>query len=410
MAVLIEELHLATLRRRPPIPFRKLTFDVAFNKVGAFTLEVPATKRSWALVQLTTAGDLKPFGLTVDWNGVSSHVFRAESWGYKRALDHQSGRIIEVLTFTGGDMLSLLANRIAYPDPTKAWASQPSTTRAYTGAAETVVKQVLAANLVQAGDAARRVPLLDVAADQGRGGQVTYKIAPIRPPASPTTVGDSPTIASTLMDMVRAVALQSRIAVRITLHGARLLCDTYFARDMTAKAVFATSLGNLGDVDLTVSDPTATTILAQTSTPAYTQTNGTASSDPWQRVEQVLDLTGTDTDAAKSATEALAKGAGTVKLAVNAIDLPRLRYGAADVGVTGYQVGDIVTIDLAEAVTYADIVSKVSFTADTTGAAYAESVTPTIGADEDAADDQTLTAQLAARLREVERKLRATAP
>ncbi|KAB2344890.1 Gp37-like protein [Actinomadura rudentiformis] len=408
MAVLIEPLELATLRRGSPIPFRKLEINVIWNAVGSFTLEMPATDRTWALIRLDGSGNLLPIGIVVDWNGITSFSLRAEGWAYKRSLNPETGRITEALILTGSDLLSLLANRIAFPDPTKTWAQQPTTARVYTGAAETVIKQIVAANLVTPGDPARKIPVLDVAPDQQRGQQVSYKVVPIRPAAGPA-VGDTPTIGASLMDMVRAVALQSRIGVRLALEGTRLRFDTYLPRDRSQRAVFSAALGNLADADLAVADPTLTNALMQTASPAYFEQAGQGSNDSWTRVEQVIDQTSTDTDAAAAAREALAKGAGTVKLAVRAVDLPRLRFGADVDGVTGYQLGDIVTVDIREDVTYTDLVSRVQLVADATGAAYRETVTPEIGADQ-TADDNTITAQLAVRLRAVEQRLRATAP
>ncbi|MEU6033967.1 hypothetical protein ABZ801_01010 [Actinomadura sp. NPDC047616] len=403
---MIEELDLGTLTRRAPVPFRKLEINVAFNAAGSFTAELPATPRSWQLIRLDTDGNLSPVGLTVDWNGVAEFTLLAEQWGYQRTIDQQTGQITEVITLSGSDLLSLLANRIAYPDPAKPWASQPTATRTYSGPAETVIKQIITQNLVQAADPARRIPFLDIAPDLGRGGTVTYKVASVRP-ATTTPVGDAPTIAASLMDMVRSVAIQSQIGVRLTLEGTRLRFDTFLPRDLSSRAVFAAGLGNLAEANLTVADPTVTTVLTQAAS-SFLEKTATGSGDPWRRVEQFLDQTHTDTDAAQAATEALAQGAGKVQLAVNAVDLPRLRFGADSPGVTGYLLGDIVAVDLRDGVTFTDIVTKVQLTADTTGEHYAESVTPSIGTDP--AEDQTLTAQLTARLRAVEKQLRATGP
>lgn len=408
MAVLVEELKLGTLKRGRPIVFDKIDVTVAHNAVGSFVLEMPANPRNWELIQLDAGGELVPVGLVLTWRGgVYEVVLLAEDWDFKRAVT--DGQIVETLVLTGADMLALLANRIAYPNPASTWPSQTITTGTYTGNAESVIKTIVSANLVTAGDTARRVPNLTVATNLNRGGSVTYKVVPPDPAATAGT--QITTVAQSLMDMVRAVDLQSPMGVRITLGASSLVLDVYQPQDLTEAAVFSGPLGNLPEAGLSVTAPTGNAILLQSKVTgsAFTQANGYGYNNPWRRVEVFSDQSSTDTaaDITTAGNEAVAAGAGQVKIAVTAIDLPRLRFGATDpaAGIQGYQVGDKVTLDIRDGVTYSDVISKVQLVADTTGDTYTETVTPTIGVGDDATD-KTINAKLSAKLRALERALR----
>lgn len=406
MAVLVEELDLTTLKRGRPIVFHKFDATISYNEVGTFTLEMPADPRNWDLIQLDASGHLVPVGITADWNGVYTWFGRAEEWAFKRTLT--DGRIVETLTLTGADALSLLANRIAYPAPASAWSAQAIASTTYTDPAETVIKDIVTANMVTAGDTNRRVPLLTVATDQARGGSATYKV--VTPDPSATTGTEIVTVNQSLMDMVRAVDEQSPLGVSLELGDGELIFDVFEPRDLSEVAVFSPELGNLVEASLTVSDATGNAILLQSKVTGsnFTQTNGVGYNDPWLRVEQFNDQSSTDTaaDITTAGATQVASHAGRVRISVTVIDIPRLRFGADAPGVQGYRVGDIVTLDIREGVVYSDVISKVQLVADTTGEEYAETVTPTIGRAPDGADDETIDARLAAQLRRIEKALR----
>lgn len=407
MAVLLEELVLADLSRGRPVEFEKIDVTVAYNEVGSAVINVPATPRSWDLVQLDLDGDLIPFGFVVTWGEVYEVPVLIEDWTFKREL--RDGRIVETLTFTGADFLCLLASRVAYPNPGAAWPAQTIGSTTYGPAsAETVIKTIVSANMVTAADTARRVPLMTVAADEARGGTATYKVATPDPDA--TTGTENTTVSQSLMDMVRAVDAQSPIGARVMLGDGVLVFDCYIPRDLMEQAVFSAELGNLPEATLTVSAATANAVLVQSKVTGapFTQTNGRTSDDPWRRIEQFVDQSSTDTaaDVTVAALQAVAAGAGKVAIAATVVDLPRLRFGFDAPGVQGYLVGDIGTLDIREGVTYSDVISKAQLVADATGDTYTETVTPTIGTTSDDAADQTISSKLSARLRAFERALR----
>lgn len=406
MAILIEQLDLASMKRADPITFTKLDVTVAYNAVGSFTVTMPANERNWDLIQLDGNNELIPVGLVLNWRGVVEMPLLAEDWSYARTVTND-GQIVETLTLVGSDFLSLLANRVAYPNPAVVWTSQTITSTSYTGHAETVIKTIVTANLTTAGDTLRRVPLLSVASDAARGGTVTYKVTTPNPSATTGTL--TTTVNQSLMDMVRAVDLQSQMGAQITLGSGALVFDCYTPRDLSQAAVFSPVLGNLPAATLTASAPTGNAILVQSKVTAanFTQSSGNGYASPWRRVEQFLDESSTDTaaDVTTAATQAVKSGAGQVKLAATAVDLPRLRFGADAPGVQGYLLGDIVAVDIREGVTFTDQISKVQLVADASGDTYTETVTPTIGVG-DPSTDLTIAARLSARLRAVEAALR----
>lgn len=406
--VSVEPLRRSDLTCLRPLTWSKIDLSsIAFNAVGSFTLDVPATPQAWDQIEFDVDGNYLPNLFLVDWHGIYQVPLIAESYNPVKTVD-TSGATTETISFAGADMLALLANRLVYRDPTSTWAAQSAGTTTVTGKAETVIKNLVKANLVDAAETNRRVPNFAVAADLARGGTVTYQIV-IKDSATTDTV--TATTGQTLMDMVRAVAAQSNIGVRIDLINGQLVFDCYIPRDLSQRVVFSQEVGSLRGYNLTDSTPTGNAVLMQTgaTSGAFVTAGGAGATDPWRRVEVYNDQTST-TDAAQitqAQTDAVAQGAGAAKIAVTVNDLPRVRFGADAAGVQGYREGDIVAADLREGVTYTNVVSAVQLTADASQQAYTETVTPTIGAgDIDTGTDQTATAKLTAQLRVIEQQLK----
>lgn len=391
------------LAPQQPIAWNLLDLNtLRYNQVAAFSLQIPATDRNWELIRFDADGELIAFPLLANWHDRVQVPLLAEAWQHDKAIDEQSGAVTETITLSGGDMLALLANRVAYRDATKTWAAQTVGTTKVTGKAETVIKQIVTANMVTAGDTNRRVPHFTVATDQARGGDVTYSIviSAASDTATTTTSGKS------LMDMVRAVAAQSDIGVRIDLADGELVFDCYLPRDLTQTAVFAYGLGNLRADTLSDAVPTANAILMQSgaTSGAFTETSGNAATDPWRRVETYSDQSGT-TDAdqiTQAQNDAIVAGEGATQLSITATDTPVLTFGV------DYGLGDKVTAEIRDGVDYPDIIGQVQLTLDATQDPPTETVTPTIGAvTDDSADDPTVTAALAAQIRRLEKALQA---
>lgn len=408
MAVTVEPLTTGWVRQKP-LPWLKLDVNaVRYNQVGAFSITLPATDATWDLVEFDGDGVLKPkTGFFIDWNGVFELPCQAEQAVMGKVVD-DVGAVTETIVFSGSDFFSLLANRLVYRNAATNWAGQTLGTTVVTDKAETVIKNLVTANLVTAGDTTRRVPGFAVAPDLARGGTVTYTIF-IKDPAS-TTIDKTATIGESLMDMVRQVALQSPIGVKLDLVDEELVFDCFIPRDLTEKVVFSERLGNLRGWSITDATPTSNAILMQSglTTGAFTETSGAGASDPWRRVETYTDQSSsTDTaQLAQARLDEVAKGAAATKIGLTAVDIPRCRFGRDAPDIQGYLVGDLVAADIHDGVTYADQVSSVQLMADATGTGYIETVTPTIGrSDTDTADDATAVAELASRVRQLERLL-----
>ena len=416
MAVTVEPLTTGLVKLKP-LPWMKLDINqIRYNQVGAFSLTCPAADPVWDIVEHDTDGVLKPkTGLFVDWNGIYDVPLKVEQVNPSKLID-DSGAITETLVFSGSDFLSLLAERKVYRDATKTWALQTIGSTTITGKAETVIKQLVTANIVTAGDTNRRVPGFTVAPDLARGGDVTYTIF-IKDPAAEAGADKTSTADDSLLDMVRAVARQSDIGVRIDLIGDELVFDCYVPRDLTEKIVFSERLGSLRSWSITDATPTANAVLMQSgaASGAFTETHGAGATDPWRRVEVFADQSST-TEAAQIAQAQLdevARGAAQTRVALTAQDIPRARFGRDATGIQGYGIGDLVPADIRDGITYTGKVTAVQLTADTTVTPYAETVIPTVG-DNDAgadasADDATAIAQLSARVRQLEQALRSRA-
>lgn len=395
--------YTADLVPQQPMLWQELDINaLRFNQAGSFTTVLPANDRNWELVQFDGTGRFKAFPLLADWHGIVQVPLLAEQWQHDKALDDTSGAVTETITFSGADMLCLLANRVVYRNAALPWASQTVGTTKITDKAETVIKQIVSANLVTAGDTTRRVPHFTVAPDLARGATVTYTIVINAASTTDTTT----TAAQSCMDMVRAVAAQSNIGVKIDLIDGELVFDCYIPRDLSATAVFSYGLGNLRSDSLTDAVPTGNAILMQSGATAgaFSETAGDGTTDPYRRVEQYSDQTGT-TDAdqiTQAQADAVVAGDGPTQLAMTGTDIPVLTYGV------DYGLGDKVTAEIRDGVEYADIIGAVQLHLDASQDPATESVTPTIGAStDDQADDATVTAALAARVRALEKQLRA---
>lgn len=398
MAVTAEPFSLSTLRRSAPLPWTALDLTLRFNQAGSWSLTGAATGAMRAWLRFDADGTLVPFGVLINWNGVAVVPVIAEEGATDRAVG-ASGEVAETITFAGADMLALLAQRVAYPDPLSAWSAQTVSTVTKTGAPETVIKGLITDNMISAGDAARNVPGLAVATDQARGGTCTWHIT-TPDPASQAATGAA-TVATSLMGIWRSIAAQASVPIglQIALTGGQLAADCYLPADLSARAVFSARLGNLSDASLDVVNPSANAILLQSNVTAakFTESAG-AGAGPWRRAESFSDQSSVTDSAAvdQAATDAVTQGQAQTRLGATAVDIAQLRFGA------DYQVGDTVAVDLFDDLTYTDIVSAVDLHAEATADAYTETVTPAIGTD---TSDGGISAGLAKQLAALEQQL-----
>lgn len=393
-----------------PIPFSTLDAQLFYNFVGSWSMTIPYDDAFWQFVKKVISidpisGDITRNGdcvVCIDWQGLFEFGGKVEKVGYSFATPLSPGTggspgpIIAPgpqITLSGGDYLALIANRIAFPDPTKAWSGQTVTShKLYTGVLETVIKNLVNDNVVNPGSAARDFTLMDIVSTAGLGGNVTYDVK------------FSQGVDLALMDIIRSlIATGGPMGVSLKRNGQRLSFDCYVPRDLTQLAYFSTDIGNLTAVDLALADPTVTVALLQAgSAPLFSFVSQVP--DPttmWGRIEQYVEQTSETNPsmATQAGQDALNQGLASPSLAVTATDIPLLTFGK------DYGLGDRVTVGIRTGDSYSDIVSSVTLHVDPNQNP-AISVIPTIGyASDPGGIDPAFSKQLLRRVRRLERRL-----
>ena len=387
------------------VQYATVTATLYYNAVGSWTILVPYSEWLWKQI---TSGD---FIVRVNWRNLFEFGGKCEQPAYVDSLPGSMGASAGTsgnysgpfITLNGGDYLQILANRICYPDPTKAWSGQlPGDADVVVNTPlETAIKHYVSVNAGSGAISGRSHPLLDVATDQARGPNVNYSVKF----GSGVDLG--------LLDVLRAMISQAypnspspNMGFRITRNGQRLLFDVYTPVDKSQTAYFSEELGNLTSVNLSLTDPTCTDALVQGSTPTtsgsvFYQLSGN-NITPWNKTEVFVDGTNeTDTNNIHTlASNQLFSGTWGPTLGNTVSDTPFCVYGR------DYILGDIVTIEVRPGITYTDVVTSVTLTADASQTPTLN-VVPTIGNSTDSTSaDKSVINQLTSRIRNIEKKLR----
>jgi len=372
-----------------PLQFVNLTATIYYNAVGSWSMLVPYSDALWNQMM---AGD---FIVEINWRGLFTVGGKCEQPGYIDSIPgsaagaQYSGPFI---TLSGADYLGLIANRIAFPNPAVAWTAQTSSATDAVSATplETAIKHYVNGNIGPGAIAARRMSLLVIGANLARGANVSY------------TVKLGSGVDLNLLDLVRTLiaSTSTNMGVSVTRSGKVLTFDVYVPRDLTGKAWFSESLGNLTAVNFYLTDPTVTDALYQGSGTNFIS-KVAASKTSWNTVEQFTDDSSeTDLNNLNAAAQQTlaANGFGPAMNATVA-DIPFLTYGR------DYRLGDIVTVEVRPGATYSDVVSSVTLTADPTQTP-PMSIVPTIGNSSNATStDQSIIGQLTNRIKVLEKKL-----
>jgi hypothetical protein len=377
-----------------PIQFVTLTAQLYYNQVGSWSMVVPYSDDLWNAIQ---AGEVI---VEVNWRNLFTFGGKCEQPGYTDSLPNarQGGTggassPGPYIILSGADYLAILANKIAYPNPAAAWASQTAGATDAVSAMklETAIKHYVNLNAGAGALAARRHGLLDIATDAARGANISY------------TVKFAANFSLNLMDILRTMINNAGgptgMALKISRNGHRLLFDIYVPRDLTHKAWFSQDLGNLTSVNLSLTDPTCTDALVRGSA-SFVSRTATARTQ-WNITEQYIDQS-SDSDAnnlAAAAQTALLTGAAGPTLSATPTDSPFLTFGR------DYYLGDLVTVEVVPGVSYSDVVSSVVITADPSQDP-AMSVVPNLGRSADATStDSSIIGQLTARIKSLEKRL-----
>jgi hypothetical protein len=376
-----------------PIQFVNLTATLYYNAVGTWSMLVPYSDMLWNMIQ---AGD---FIININWRGLFSFGGKCEKPGYIDSIPGAAGggggtQAGPFIQLSGADYLALIANRIAYPNPAVAWGSQTAAGADAVSAMklETAIKHYVNLNAGAGALAARRVSLLDIATDQARGNAVSY------------TVKFGSGVDLDLMDLIRSLINNSGSALGVSVvrnpATHRLTFDCYVPRNLSGKAWFSESLGNLTAINFSLSDPNVTDALVQGAGTNFVSRSASATTQ-WNKTETFIDNS-TETDVnnlATTAQSALLTGAEGPVMTATVTDTPFLTFGR------DYGLGDIVSIEVRSGAVYSDVVTAVTLTADPAQTP-AISVLPTIGQSANAtATDQKIIGQLTKRIKNLERAI-----
>jgi hypothetical protein len=179
----------------------------------------------------------------------------------------------------------------------------------------------------------------------------------------------------------------------------RLTFDVYIPRNLSGKAWFSESLGNLTTINFYLTDPTITDSLVQGATVFVQQT--ASNKTQWNQAETFTDDSSETVLSNLTATAVATLGGGAAGPSMNAVmaDSPFLTFGR------DYGLGDIVSVEVRNGAVYSDVVSSVILTADPAQTPML-SVVPTIGNSANAtATDQTIIGQLTARIKKLESQM-----
>ena len=216
-----------------PALFRNLTATLYYNAVGSWSMLVPYSDALWNQMM---SGD---FIVEINWRGLFSFGGKCEQPGFQDSVPGAASGVGAgpFITLSGADYLGLIANRICYPSPGTTWVAQSSaaTDPVSSMRLETAIKHYVNNNIGPGAISARRMSLLDIAADLARGGLVSY------------TVKFGSGVDLNLLDLIRTLiaSTSSPMGVKVSRNGKRLTFDIYVPRDLTGKAWFSESLGNL---------------------------------------------------------------------------------------------------------------------------------------------------------------------
>jgi hypothetical protein len=378
----------SSLVAQGPLQFVNLTATLYYNAVGSWSMLVPYSDALWAQMM---AGD---FIVEVNWRGLFSFGGKCEQPGYQDSIPgaaggSQSGPFISL---AGADYLGLIANRIAFPSPGASWVAQSAAATDPVSAVrlETAIKHYVSNNIGPNAISARRFSLLDIGTDLSRGPAVSY------------TVKFGSGVNLNLMDVIRALIASSNspMGVSVKRSGKRLVFDCYVPRDLTGKAWFSESLGNLTAVSFYLTDPTVTDSLVQGSGTSFIAKTATSKTQ-WNTVEQFTDNS-SETDISNlnaGAQQALAAGGFGPNMNATVSDIPFLTFGR------DYGLGDVVTIEIRPGAFYQDVITSVTLTADPSQTPEI-SVVPAIGNSSSTTEtDQSIIAKLSSRIRKLEARL-----
>lgn len=300
--------------------YQSLELIPRFNSPGAWVMELPTD--CFAAKELLKI----KAGIVVVRNGKT--ILSGPVTGRRRNWNKDGDR----LTINGKDDLLHLFRNLAYPVP----LGPPYTSNAYdvrTGAAETVMKQYVEANIGANARQERRISNLFVAANQGQGKNVTGRAR-----------------FHNLGEMFASLALAGGdIGFRIVQVGKNLEFQVYQPTDKSKEVLFSPLLGNLQSFEYYTEDPEANYVIVggggEGTSRILLEKGDSISISNVSRIESFIDRRDTTdtTELQQAMDEELQQKAQKVGLSISPIDSDSFSFGR------DYQLGDRVSVVLTQA-------------------------------------------------------------
>ncbi|UEJ84018.1 siphovirus ReqiPepy6 Gp37-like family protein [Brachybacterium halotolerans subsp. kimchii] len=236
------------------------------------------------------------------------------------------------LTFTGESDLRKLNIRITYPTPTQAAAAQTAEAKySRSGPAETVIRDMIHANVGTGAITTRQEPGFTVTTSQGRGS--TVKVA---------------TRFELMLEQARKLARSGGVTFdAVQENDNRIILRFRVPEDRSRKVRFTERNGGQDDGNaFSLDAPTVTTVIAGGQGLGTYRNIREYNRTGWvERIEQFLDQSSTDDDAEikQAADEVLDQGQEAASATFTAQETPDLRFGV------DYFLGDTVAVEIGAA-------------------------------------------------------------
>lgn len=269
-------------------------------------------------------------------------------------------------TLTGESDLVHVRDRLLLGDPMKIWTQQTAAGKyARSGPAETVIRDIVNANVGTGAVTARRQDGFTVATSQGRGKTVKVNDR------------DKP-----ILDVIKPLARTGGVTFdAVQEDDNRIVFRFRTPTDRSRSVRFTEQNGGLDEGSYVMSAPTVNAAMAAgQGTGTYLNRREYARATSWgRRVEEFVDQTSTDDDPEikQAADELLDEGREGASASIKAKEAPGLRFG------TDYWLGDTVTVEF-DGATVSEPVRQVELTWDGHG----RTAALTLG-DHDSAGDRT---------------------
>jgi hypothetical protein len=302
-------------------------------------------------------------------------------------------------TYTGVSDLIVLADRLAFPDPSVADAQASSTSSAYdvrTGPAESLMHAYVAANIGAGAPAPRKDSRISAATDLGRGGTRT-KSARFQ----------------TLLSLLQELAITDGLTFDVAQRDSSLEFAVSEPSDLTASVRMDIQSDQLASTTFSFSAPAVTEAIVLASGEGdarviRTRTNTaaqTAATQWGRRIERVLDQRQTDDTAEiDAAGDELLATDGTE---IQSVDVTPSDVNAQQLGLKWW-LGDLVTVNVAGVPVQADI-AKIRISISKDGIYAGATVGDPIGFSAEAVTNSRVGA-VESRVSSLERTAEATTP